>query len=190
MPIRVRDVEASVATDDASSNAAGFIKKYTSPNDFIQKLNGAGPKIGTNMVLKVMAGDKLSLNADNYYESSETSSSNVSGSSFEQVVNSLAQAAGQLSGTEGTIASDWAAQMLKTPNNSPFHLMARLKPGVTVERAQAELWNRFPNFDMVARGSSPQVAAWWMDIPENCASVRAATDTRRFGRSTRTRSCC
>jgi predicted permease len=49
----------------------------------------------------------------------------------------------------------WAAQMLKTPNNSPFHLMARLKPGVTLERAQADVWNRFPNFDMVARGSSP-----------------------------------
>jgi hypothetical protein len=48
-----------------------------------------------------------------------------------------------------------AAQMLKTPNNTPFHLMARLKPGVTLERAQVEVWNRFPNFDMVARGSSP-----------------------------------
>ncbi|NCT72884.1 MAG: hypothetical protein GXC78_00005, partial [Chitinophagaceae bacterium] len=59
MPIRVRDAEASVATGDASSNAAGLIKKYTSLNDFIQKLNGAGPKIGTNMVLKVMAGDKV-----------------------------------------------------------------------------------------------------------------------------------
>jgi hypothetical protein len=49
MPIRVRNAEASVATDDASSNAAGFIKKYTSPNDFIQKLNGAGPLIGVGV---------------------------------------------------------------------------------------------------------------------------------------------
>jgi len=76
--------------------------------------NTSTPNVGTTLLLKVMAGDKLSLNADNYYESSETSSSNVSGSSFEQVVNSLAQAAGQLSGTEGTIASDWAAQMLNS----------------------------------------------------------------------------
>ncbi len=30
MPIRVRDDEASVATDDASSNAVGLIKKYQS----------------------------------------------------------------------------------------------------------------------------------------------------------------
>lgn len=50
---------------------------------------------------------------------------------------------------------DWAAQNLKRPNFYALHLMARLKPGVTAERAQAELWNRFPNFDMVARGSSP-----------------------------------
>ena len=49
MPIRVRDDETSVATDDAGSNAAGFIKKYTSPNDFIQKLNGAGPLIGVGI---------------------------------------------------------------------------------------------------------------------------------------------
>ena len=41
---------------------------YTSPNDFIQKLNGAGPKTGTNMVLKVMTGDKVNLFAKSWYK--------------------------------------------------------------------------------------------------------------------------
>lgn len=50
---------------------------------------------------------------------------------------------------------EWAAEMLKRPNSYALHLMARLKPGVTAQQAQAELWNKFPNFDMVARGSSP-----------------------------------
>ena len=49
----------------------------------------------------------------------------------------------------------WAGPMLKQPNAYALHLMARLKPGVTLARAQGELWDRFPNFDMVARGSSP-----------------------------------
>lgn len=50
---------------------------------------------------------------------------------------------------------EWAAAMLRQPNAYALYLMARLKPGVTMERAQTELWDRFPNFDMVARGSSP-----------------------------------
>lgn len=50
---------------------------------------------------------------------------------------------------------EWAGPMLKQPNAYALNLMARLKPGVTLARAQDELWNRFPNFDMVARGSSP-----------------------------------
>jgi hypothetical protein len=50
---------------------------------------------------------------------------------------------------------EWAAVMLRQPNAYALYLMARLKPGVTMERARTELWDRFPNFDMVARGSSP-----------------------------------
>jgi predicted permease len=50
---------------------------------------------------------------------------------------------------------DFAAPMFQQPNFYILQVMARLKPGVSVEGARAELWNRFPNFDMVARGSSP-----------------------------------
>ena len=53
------------------------------------------------------------------------------------------------------VINDFAAPMFKQPNFSIIRTMARLKSGVSVEGARAELWNRFPNFDMVARGSSP-----------------------------------
>jgi RHS repeat-associated protein len=41
---------------------------FTSPNDFIQQLNGSGPKIGTNIVLKVMAGDQFNLRVSSWYK--------------------------------------------------------------------------------------------------------------------------
>jgi RHS repeat-associated protein len=41
---------------------------YTDPNDFIQKLRGDGVKMGANMVLKVMAGDKFNLRVNSWYK--------------------------------------------------------------------------------------------------------------------------
>jgi RHS repeat-associated protein len=41
---------------------------YTNPNDYIQKLNGSGNKIGTGIILKVMAGDKFNLRANSWYK--------------------------------------------------------------------------------------------------------------------------
>ncbi|WP_164974337.1 hypothetical protein, partial [Filimonas effusa] len=40
---------------------------YTSPNDWTQRLNGNGQRIGTGMVLKVMSGDKVSIRANSWY---------------------------------------------------------------------------------------------------------------------------
>ncbi|MBW0176594.1 DUF6443 domain-containing protein [Sediminibacterium sp.] len=40
---------------------------YTNPNDFVHKLNGSGTKVGTSMVLKVMAGDTVWLHAKSWY---------------------------------------------------------------------------------------------------------------------------
>ena len=85
----------------------------------------------------------------------------------------------------------WAAQMLKQPNASPFNLMARLKPGVTLERAQAEVWNRFPNFDMVARGSSPdrRPRRRWT-YPEAAPARWTVRILRQSATNTPTRLCC
>ena len=41
---------------------------YTNPNDYIQKLRGDGVKVGANMVLKVMAGDKFNLRVNSWYK--------------------------------------------------------------------------------------------------------------------------
>ncbi|NCT76075.1 MAG: hypothetical protein GXC78_16155, partial [Chitinophagaceae bacterium] len=100
MPIRVRNDETSVATDDAGSNAAGFIKKYTSPNDFIQKLNVAGPKIGTNMVLKVMAGDKVNLFAKSWYKKNGVTPGTPN-NPLTNILNVLEPAIGGITGTHG-----------------------------------------------------------------------------------------
>jgi len=40
---------------------------YTSPNNYIQQLNGNGYKIGANIVLKVMAGDTINIRANSWY---------------------------------------------------------------------------------------------------------------------------
>lgn len=51
------------------SEAAGYpTDTYTNPNDFIQKLRGDGHKVGTGIVLKVMAGDKFNLRANSWYK--------------------------------------------------------------------------------------------------------------------------
>ncbi len=39
----------------------------TSPNDYIQQLSGSGYKIGTGIVLKVMAGDQILIKATSWY---------------------------------------------------------------------------------------------------------------------------
>lgn len=41
---------------------------YTSPNDFIHKLNGNGIKVGTSIVLKVMSGDRFNIHAKSWYK--------------------------------------------------------------------------------------------------------------------------
>ena len=40
---------------------------YTSPNNYIQQLNGSGFKVGANIVLKVMAGDTINIRANSWY---------------------------------------------------------------------------------------------------------------------------
>ncbi|MCW3111466.1 MAG: repeat-associated core domain protein [Segetibacter sp.] len=52
------------------TSVSGYpIDNTTSPNDFIQKLNGNGAKIGSSMVLKVMAGDKFNVKVSSWYKS-------------------------------------------------------------------------------------------------------------------------
>ncbi len=51
---------------------------YTSPNDYIQKLNGNGVRVGTGIVLKVMAGDKFNLRVNSWWKSANSPNTPVS----------------------------------------------------------------------------------------------------------------
>jgi RHS repeat-associated protein len=61
---------------------------YTNPNDFIQKLNGNGEKVGTSIVLKVMSGDSYNLRVNSWYRNNGASPASPSGI-LETVVASL-----------------------------------------------------------------------------------------------------
>jgi RHS repeat-associated protein len=51
---------------------------YTNPNDYIQKLNGNGPRVGMGIVLKVMAGDKFNLRVNSWWYSNNSPGTPVS----------------------------------------------------------------------------------------------------------------
>lgn len=73
---------------------------YTNPNDFIQKLNGGGSKIGTNMVLKVMAGDKVNLFAKSWYKKNGVTPGTPN-NPLTNILNVLEPAIGGITGTHG-----------------------------------------------------------------------------------------
>jgi RHS repeat-associated protein len=83
------------------STVAGYPSDtYTSPNDFIQKLNGGGSKIGTNMVLKVMAGDKVNLFAKSWYKKNGVTPGTPN-NPLTNILNVLEPAIGGITGTHG-----------------------------------------------------------------------------------------
>ncbi len=65
-----------------------------------------------------MAGDKLEVNADNFYETLQSNSNNgeaAAGTIFEQVIGSLAGGSGALSSTEGSSAQALTERILSNP---------------------------------------------------------------------------
>ncbi|HMK27197.1 MAG TPA: DUF6443 domain-containing protein, partial [Chitinophagaceae bacterium] len=69
---------------------------YTSPNDYIQQLNGNGVKVGTGMVLRVMAGDKFNLRVSSWWASKSSPGTTVSATYeiLDVLNNSVAAASG------------------------------------------------------------------------------------------------
>ncbi|MDB5198056.1 MAG: cell well associated RhsD protein [Chitinophagaceae bacterium] len=69
LPIE-RNYYSGVDTGRVNKNTvAGYPSDtYTNPNDFIQKLRGDAHKVGTGIILKVMAGDKFNLRANSWYK--------------------------------------------------------------------------------------------------------------------------
>lgn len=63
---------------------------YTNPNDYIQQLNGNGQKMGTGMVLKIMAKDKVSIHANSWYRTNGASQGIPVGMLATELVNLVA----------------------------------------------------------------------------------------------------
>lgn len=59
----------------------------TVPNDSVARLNGSGQKLGPNLILKVMAGDSISIGVKSYYNSQTWT---VNNPSFNDALSSLA----------------------------------------------------------------------------------------------------
>ena len=64
---------------------------YTNPNAYTQKLRGTGVKIGTSMLLKVMAGDKLTVRVNSWYNLNGTTPTGIT-SPVTDLINALISA--------------------------------------------------------------------------------------------------
>lgn len=76
-------------------------------------------RLGTSIMLKVMAGDKMEINADNFYESLQNNNNNnveaTAGLLFEQVIGSLAGGSGALNSAEGSSPNALTERILSNP---------------------------------------------------------------------------
>jgi len=89
---------------------------YTNPNNYIQKLNGNGPKIGTGILLRVMAGDKITVRANSWWNSVATPSTPVS--PVTNIVTALLNSVPAVSGSK--ILGSQINSSILTPDVSGF----------------------------------------------------------------------
>jgi RHS repeat-associated protein len=104
---------------------------YTNPNDFIQKLNGNGAKIGANIVLKVMAGDKFNLYAKSWWNSGNSPGTPVS--PLNDLLSAMAGGVGSLGGNHAT-ATEITNSGVLSPNVTNF---LNSQSGYTTSRPKA-----------------------------------------------------
>src|SRR4029079_2629910 len=90
---------------------------YTNPNDFIQKLNGNGAKVGASIVLKVMAGDRFNLFVKSWWKSTNSPGTPVN--PLNDLLAALAGSAGSIVGNHSTAAEITSSGILN-PNMSGF----------------------------------------------------------------------
>lgn len=70
---------------------------YTNPNNYVQDLNGNASKIGASILLKVMAGDKINVRANSWFNNGATPGTPVS--PLTDIVNALVSS---IPGTPGS----------------------------------------------------------------------------------------
>jgi RHS repeat-associated protein len=90
---------------------------YTTPNDWIQKLNGNGAKMGASIVLKVMAGDKFNLFVKSWWKSTSTPGTPVS--PLNDLLSAMAGGIGGLGGNHAT-ATEITTSGILSPNVTNF----------------------------------------------------------------------
>ena len=95
---------------------------YTNPNDYIQKLNGNGNKMGTGIVLKVMAGDKFNLRVNSWWNSVNTPSMPVS--PLSSLLSALNSGVGSVAGNHAS-TSELSTSGALSPGITEFSKRAR-----------------------------------------------------------------
>jgi RHS repeat-associated protein len=104
---------------------------YTTPNDWIQKLNGNGAKMGASIVLKVMAGDKFNLFVKSWWKS--TSNPGAPVSPLNDLLSAMAGSMGGLAGNHAT-ATEITNSGILSPNVTNF---LNSQSGYTTSRPKA-----------------------------------------------------
>lgn len=75
---------------------------YTNPNDFIHKLSGSGTKIGSSIVLKVMAGDKFNVRTNYWWNSTGNPTPGAPTGIITNLINALNNGVGTAPGSKAT----------------------------------------------------------------------------------------
>jgi len=122
---------------------------YTSPNDYVQRLNGSGQRVGTSLVLKVMSGDRVSIRASSWYRQNGAVAGNPSRAVADIVTSLLQGIAGVPAGKLSTLT---AAQQ------------SGLASGVTSFLSQ-------PGREQGATGARPKSYLNWLLLDEQLRPV-------------------
>lgn len=91
---------------------------YTSPNDYIQKLNANGAKVGAGIVLKVMAGDKFNLRVNSWWKSANSPSS--PNSPVTDIVTALANGIGGIASGNHPASGELLSSGILSPSTANF----------------------------------------------------------------------
>jgi RHS repeat-associated protein len=73
---------------------------YTNPNDFVHKLNGNSTKIGSSIVLKVMAGDKFNVRVNSWWKGNGNNPAPPVNSILNDLISALNGGVGNAPGTK------------------------------------------------------------------------------------------
>ncbi len=101
---------------------------YTNPNQFIQKLKGDATKIGTSIVLRVMAGDQVNIHANSWWTNNNVPANSANTASpITDIVNALMAGVPGVSGSKvisgqlnTTILSPSVTSMLNNRNTNNY----------------------------------------------------------------------